>query len=46
MAVLELVMGTSENVVAMERKLTTPKVKRRSVIARKEDTAIVPFVGE
>ena len=36
MAALELIMGTSQSVVAMARKLTTPKVKTRTVIVPKE----------
>ena len=36
LAALELIMGTSQSVVAMARKLTTPKVKTRTVIVPKE----------
>ena len=36
MAALELVLGTSQSVVAMARKLTTPKVKTRTLIVPKE----------
>ena len=36
LAALELIMGTSQSVVAMARKLTTPKVKKRTVIVPKE----------
>ena len=35
-AALELIMATSQSVVAMARKLTTPKVKTRTVIVPKE----------
>jgi hypothetical protein len=35
-AALELIMGTSQSVVAMARKLTTPKLKTRTVIVPKE----------
>ena len=35
-AALELIMSTSQSVVAMARKLTTPKVKTRAVIVPKE----------
>ena len=34
---LELIMGTSQSVVAMARKLTMPKVKTRTVIVAKEE---------
>ena len=36
LAALELIVGTSQSVVAMARKLTMPKVKTRSVIVPKE----------
>ena len=36
LAALELIMVTSQSVVAMARKLTTPKVKTRTVIVPKE----------
>ena len=36
LAALELIMGTSQSVVAMARKLTMPKVKTRTVIVPKE----------
>ncbi|MDP7661910.1 MAG: hypothetical protein QF451_01300 [Nitrospinota bacterium] len=36
LAALELIMGTSQSVVAMARKLTTPKLKTRTVIVPKE----------
>ena len=36
LAALELIMGTSQSVVAMARKLTTPKVKTRAVIVPKD----------
>ena len=36
LAALELILGTSQSVVAMARKLTTPKVKTRTVIVPKE----------
>ena len=36
LAALELIMVTSQSVVAMARKLTTPKVKTRTAIAPKE----------
>jgi len=36
LAALELIMGTSQSVVAMARKLTMPKVKTRAVIVPKE----------
>ena len=36
LAALELIVGTSQSVVAMARKLTTPKVKTRTVIVPKE----------
>ena len=36
LAALELIMATSQSVVAMARKLTTPKVKTRTVIVPKE----------
>ena len=36
MAALELILGTSQSVVAMARKLTTPKVKARAVNVPKE----------
>ena len=36
LAALELIMGTSQSVVAMARKLTTPNVKTRTVIVPKE----------
>ena len=36
LAALELIMGTSQSVVAMARKLTTPIVKTRNVIVPKE----------
>ena len=36
LAALELIMVTSQSVVAMARKLTMPKVKTRTVIVPKE----------
>jgi len=36
LASLELIMDTSQSVVAMARKLTTPKVKNRTIIVPKE----------
>jgi len=36
LAALELIMATSQSVVAMARKLTSPKVKTRTVIVPKE----------
>ena len=36
LAALELVVGTSQSVVAMARKLTTPDFKTRTVIVPKE----------
>ena len=36
LAALELIIGTSQSVVAMARKLTTPKVRTRTVIVPKE----------
>jgi len=36
LAALELIMGTSQSVVAMARKLTMPKSKTRTVIVPKE----------
>jgi hypothetical protein len=36
LAALELIMSTSQSVVAMARKLTTPKVKTRSLIVPRE----------
>ena len=36
LAALKLIIGTSHSVVAMARKLTTPKVKTRTVIVSKE----------
>ena len=36
LAALELIMGTRQSVVAMARKLTTPKVKTRTVIVPKK----------
>ncbi len=36
LAALELIMGTSQSVVAMARKLTKSKVKTRTVIVPKE----------
>jgi len=35
LAALELIMGTSQSILAMARKLTTPKAKTRTVIAPK-----------
>jgi len=36
LAALELIIGTSQSVVAMARKLTMPRVKTRTVIVPKE----------
>ena len=36
MAALELILGTSQSVVSMARKLTASKVKTRTVIVPKE----------
>ena len=36
LAALELIMGTSQSVVAMTRKLATPKIKTRNVIMPRE----------
>ena len=36
LAALELIIGTSQSVVAMARKLTIPKVKTRTVIVPRE----------